>query len=334
MILNTYSVLSLFIAALTGGLALVVGAASLRIALAWARPVSGERRAALESRSHLLLLAAVVVLWVKIASWPLFYLTLQSFVPFLQGAMCIFGVSRARPTLGAAAQILKPVAFLLIGAWLLLNRLDRYADTAPLFRRKLLLLSLVGLVVAADGATDLAYLVTFRRDAEVACCTGFFDLPGRATARLSASLLGPGYEAWILPCYYASNAALLACMILAWRRVRAGRGRAAVPLAALVSAGNAVVTTVALFEGIAPRVMHLPYHRCLYCMWQYAPHSIGFTALFLLGTMAPLWAWILFVAGRHKETMGAWTRYLAALYGGGAAALGLSAVWVWASISL
>ena len=77
---------------------------------------------------------AVVILFIKLLSWPFFYATLQSYVPSIHGAMCIFGVTRIQPNMTTIAQILKPLVFFAVGAWLLLNRLDRKTETAPLLK--------------------------------------------------------------------------------------------------------------------------------------------------------------------------------------------------------
>lgn len=53
---------------------------------------------------------------------------------------------------------------------------------------------------------------------------------------------------------------------------------------------NASITVISTFEGIAPRVMKLPGHHCLYCMWQYAPWSVFFSVVFIIGTFSTLWA--------------------------------------------
>lgn len=336
MILNAYSIIALFLALVTGTIALALALASVKVYAGWGRGLSGEERSRMENRSTLLLLTAVVILSVKLLSWPLFYLTLQSFVPSIQGAMCIFGVTQARPALGAATQIMKPVVFLMIGSWLLLNRLDRHTDTAPLFRRKFLLLFLVSLVVLIDSTLDLTYLTTLPRNVEVACCTSFFDLPGRTTSLLPVSLFGESYRKGIVPLYYLSNFSLIVLLLVLFktglRPDRPGIAATMMGGAMAFSLIHSAVTVTAFFEVIAPAVMKLPLHHCLYCMWQYASRSIGFTALFLLGTLTPSWAFLLGTLGRHAESMDRLGRYLGNLYLGGAAGIGLSMIWVTAEL--
>ncbi len=312
MIVNAYSVSMLLIAILTGLLAMILGPLSFRVYQRWDGDLSGEERTAEENRSYLLLLIAIVILYIRLLTSPLFYATLQSYLPSVQGAMCIFGVTQLHPTLSGVAQVLKPLVLLLIGGWLLLNRLDRTSETVPFFRRKFLYLALISPVVLADSVVDLFIFTGFRVETDVTCCTGFFDLPGRATALLSVSLLGPGYASYMMPLYYVSGISLLSCMILSYlfsrrRSFTVGIARTRFLVLSgtnvLLSIVNAVVTVLTLFEVIAPRVMKLPNHHCIYCLWQSAPLSIPATALFAMGTMAPIWAFLLYTMGRHEETI-------------------------------
>jgi len=93
---------------------------------------------------------------------------------------------------------------------------------------------------------------------------------------------------------------------------------------AILAAINAVITIAALFEIISPKAMELPYHHCIYCMWQYAPTSIVMTALFVIGTFCPGWALLLAVAGRQypdKLVLRGYQRKLAVI---GMGCIGLS----------
>ncbi len=315
MIITPYTVITLFIAVLTGIIAVILFVSSSRVYLGLDGGASDTGRTEAENRSYLLLLLAKVVLYAKLLSWPLLYVTLQSYVPYLPGSMCIFGVTQAQPALSGVIQILKPLSFLLIGGWLLLNRLDRTTETAPLFRRKILFLSLVSILVAAESGAEVAYLVGFESQADVGCCTTVFDLPDRKTALLSSSILGEGYGPYLLPLYYLSNLTLVGLLGLAYRRLSGPGGRAAGVLgaAAVFSLLNSAVTAVAAFEKIAPEVMDLPYHHCIYCMWQYAPDSALATAFAIIGNFSPLWAVLIMLTGRHPETSGHLQRYAANL---------------------
>jgi hypothetical protein len=333
MILNAYTIIVLFIAALTGILALMLAVFSLREYRRFSMAGTGEERTATENRSYLLLLIATVILVVKLLSWPFFYVTLQSYVPHIQGAMCIFGVLQVDAGFSSFLQILKPVMFFLVGGWLLLNNLDRTTETAPLFRRKLLFLSLVSVIALVDSAGDVMYFTSFEGKADVTCCTLFFDLPERTTAMLTKSVLGEEYARYLLPLYYMTNIFFIAFMVISYIRFLPGRFISPpvnLQVLSLLGAGvvlsllNAVISLFALFEIIAPKIMELPYHHCIYCMWQYAPDSIVLTALSVLGTFSVNWAFLLYITGRHKETVPHMIKYVRNLYFMGITALAAS----------
>ena len=323
MILNAFTIIALFTAVVTGILALVLAVSSLREYRRFHLVSTGDERTAAENRSYLLFLTAAVILIVKLLSWPFFYVTLQSYVPHIQGAMCIFGVLQVNADFSNVLQIFKPVMFFLVGGWLILNKLDTTTETAPLFGRKLLFLSLVSAVALVDSAGDVIYFTSFEGEADVTCCTLFFDLPERSTAMLPMSFLGEDYERYLLPLYYLSNLFFIIFMVIGYVRFSPARF---IPLPvnlqtlSLLGAGaglsliNAIISLFALFEVIAPKIMALPYHHCIYCMWQYAPNSIVITALSIIGTFSVNWAFFLYAAGRHRETVPYMRKYVLNLY--------------------
>ncbi len=326
LILNTYTILFLFIAALTGLLAVPIGYLSLKTYLQTGNIVTEEERDTLVDRSYLLLLIASIVLAVKLGEWPLFYVALQNLIPHVHGAMCIFGVTQTQPILSDVVQVLKPFVFFGIGGWLILRRLGPAHEFFPLFRTKHLLLAAISLLIFMDSAMDLLYFTSFDTGADVACCTTVFDLAEGKQVALTTLLIGKGYDRVLLPLYFFSNITVIA--FLAYSSVRMTRGKPSLlrttAAGAILAAINAVITIAALFEVISPRAMDLPYHHCIYCMWQYAPMSIVMTALFVIGTFSPGWALMLAVAGRHQAdetTLLAFQRKLALI---GMGCIGLS----------
>jgi len=331
MILNTFTIISLFTAAVTGVIALVIVFFSLRVFYTSAPGLTSEEKTDVENRSYLLLYMATVILWVKLLSWPLFYFTLHSCVPYIPGAMCIFGVTQAQPYSGTTAQIIKPAVFFLIGGWLLLNGLDRHAETSPLFRRIIFFLGVLSIVVFADSVHDFMYLTSFDVSSDVSCCTTYFDLPDRASASVPVSLIGRDYEKYLLPFYYFSNVLMIAFLTVVSLRVFSLKTPARYTMSVLFSGAmlsliNAAVTVIALFEVIAPVVMGLPLHRCIYCMWQYVPGTILMTAFFVIGSFSVCWALLLYLLGRHEETSVRLSMWLKNLYLFAVTCLGISLV--------
>ncbi len=303
MILNAYSIIVLFSCLVTGVLAFLLTIFSLRISLKYKDGITDTERSELQDRAYLMLLIANVVLVIEILSWPLLYLTLQSYISYIQGAMCIFGVTQAQKSLSAVVQIYKPLVFFLVGGWLLLNKLDSATETSPLFKRKFLFLFIVSLLVMLDKLIEIYYITEFNVEVDVGCCTTVFDLPGRKTSVVSESIFGKYYREYLLYIYYVSNSVLVFFMAFSYRGVKAKKGGVLLSITALLAAFNSVVTILAFFETIAPVIMDTPGHHCIYCMWQYAPDSILITLLFIVGSFSPGWALLLYITGRHKETL-------------------------------
>ncbi len=318
MILNLFTIVILFVAGLSILLGVFLALSSLNLYRKWGKQLSQEGRSKGEEWAYLMALVAVVVLIVRIMSWPLFYATLASYVPLVQGAMCIYGVTRISPNLSNFLQVLKPVVFFLIGAWLILHHLDRTTKTSPLMRRKLLFLFIVSLFVSIDGGLDTLYFLSLNPRTPVSCCTTIFDIPSRATALISRSILGPMYEGFMLPLYYTSNLALLASLgFILWKGPLETnpKRRGIMGGVLLFTIINLTVTGLALIETIAPRLMGLPHHHDPYCLPLHVPDSPFIIALFMLGTFAPGWALMIEFLGWEKETAAIIPLYLRRLYG-------------------
>jgi hypothetical protein len=186
MILNSYAVLDAFLSLLRFGLGALVLLLAVLALRSWMRKAPGLEASEVESRCHLLFLAAGVLLVLNVVAWPLLYLLLQSYVPEWPGVMCVYGVtrigagsigpSRFLPALVTALQMLKPALVFLSGAWLALHLLNRNTRTAPLTGRVLMLLVLVGFLAVADAAIEAAYLAIPKKEVflSTGCCSEAF----------------------------------------------------------------------------------------------------------------------------------------------------------------
>jgi hypothetical protein len=313
MIFNAYTIVTLFIDVLTGILSIFLIVNTFKIYQKSKNSLQREERTDIENKSYLILLIAVVVLFVKLLSLPIFYVTLWSYIPHINGAMCIYGVTQVKPLLSSIVQIFKFVVFFFIGGWLILNRFDRTVETTPLFKRKFLLLFIVSILIFMDSIGGILYFTGFNIKGFVACCTTYFDLPERATAVIPASIIGKEYGKYMLAIYYMSNILLIAFLGVTFSRITS-HSIVTMIIAAEISLLNAVIAVFAILEVIAPEVMNMPLHHCIYCMWQYSPDSILMSAFLVIGTFAPGWALMLVLTGRHKDTADAMTRYLKKLY--------------------
>jgi hypothetical protein len=315
MILNAYTVLDAFTTLLRLSAGLLVVWLGLSAWWRWRGTLPSERRTFLEDRTYLLFLLATLLLFLNLASWPLLYLLLQSYVPeWGGGVMCIYGVtqigagsigpSRFLPGLLTALQLTKPLLVFVSGAWLVLYLLNRRTATAPLTPRVLLAIVLVGLVAVADATLEGAYLAIPKKEEfpSAGCCTPVFDNDSRSLQTFLVRMLGTDYVPWLWGAFYAINGSMaLALAIYAFRPGwRQGPLRLA-PLAvgALVSVP---VSLAFLIEVAAPALLHLPEHHCPYDLIPDVPESMAAVALLALGSFAVGWACVAAWFGRSAET--------------------------------
>jgi hypothetical protein len=314
MILNAYAVLDVFLALLR----LLVGLLVIGLALAawqWHRRGDApEDRKALEDSNYLLSLLTLLLLGLNLASWPLLYLLLQSYVSQWPGVMCIYGVtqvgarsvgsSRFLPGLLATLQALKPVEVFCNGAWFLLYWLNRHTRTGPLLSQLFLVLVACGALAVADAGVEVTYLLLPKKEEILAtgCCAGVFEEQSSLWAVLTSAVSKPERLPWLYGTFYGTNLAMLATLFGLTRGARPLRAFAAlVPLllGALVTLG---VGAVFLVEVVAPKVLHLPYHHCPYDLIPRAPDVLVGVAFFVWGTFSVGWAWIAARFARCPET--------------------------------
>jgi hypothetical protein len=313
MILNAYAVLDGFITLLRLVVALAVAGLAISGWRHSGRYDSANARTLLEDRFYLLFLLAFLLLALNLASWPLLYLLLQSYVREWPGAMCIYGVTqvgagsagpaRFLPGLVTALQWTKPLLVWLTGAWFVLYGLNRRTQTGPLMQRVLLALVALGVLAAADSAAEAAYLVIPKKEdfLSTGCCTAVV-LADSVSKRLPRAVLGENYRTELLAAHYFINVALLAAL-----------ARCCMPsrlhtitrwLAPLLVGGVAALAVGKLFlsEVAAPLLLELPYHHCAYDLIPRAPESVVGIALFLFGSFSVAWACAAGWCGNCSET--------------------------------
>ena len=304
MILNSYGVLLALVDVIRLALGLVALWLGLTAWLAGIRRRPSERSAA-EDRLYLTFLLTTVLVGLNLASWPLLYLLLQSYVSAWPGVMCIYGVtqigansdgtSRFLPELTTWLQLIKPVAVFLGGAWFALYLLNRRTQTGPLTGRLIWFLLPLGAITLADAGAELAYIVIPKAECvpSLGCCTVEAD----SRQLLPPILMSPGERKWLTAAYYLVNVALVAGVGLVARQPRAGR------LGLLLGAGLLAFATSAVFlvEVAAPALLHLPDHHCAYDLIPRVPESTVSVALYLAGGFSLGWAGVAYWLGRGAE---------------------------------
>src|SRR5262245_54934293 len=141
MILNTFAVVDFFLVILRFALGITVFWLSVAAWRSLKSPQS-DSNGKFDSRYSLLFLVAWPLMGLTVASWPVTYLLLQSYIPQWPGVMCIYGVtqvgtgsvgaSRFLPRLLLATQLLKPGVVFMSGAWCGLHVINQRTRTGPL----------------------------------------------------------------------------------------------------------------------------------------------------------------------------------------------------------
>jgi hypothetical protein len=201
-------------------------------------------------------------------------------------------------------QVMKPLAFFLIGGWLLFYGLDVSLKNRPLINQSIRLLIIVSTVAAVDGVAEVLFILLFSPPGvAVSCCTVVADLVIPARPLIPVPLLGAHYYSVLMAGYHGFNLGLAGFIgLLIWRK---NTRRVWLMLAAIAALLNGLITYGAFKEYLGPRLMKLPDHHCLYCMLQYRPISIGMLGLFVLGSFLAIWPlWLSRAVGANEAREG------------------------------
>ncbi len=306
MIVNPWSVSALTIDLLSAGLSAATAVQTGRLLLLSGGTLTNQEGQALtsrEDRMYLTFWMGTVLLGIRFVAWPLFYLVLHSFIPEIEGAMCIFGTRNMLPVLTRFLELLKPTLFFVGLVWLALFRLERFSTQSGrgmvagrMIGFFLLACSLLALV---DSIGTAVLWIRSSAELSVSCCTTVTDIPSRFTVWMPVSLFGPAYEQPLWYLFFLLNLCTVGLLVYAWMRVRGARKPVFLLLpAALASLINCILTVISYIEVIAPRLMRLPFHHCLYCMVQKIMDAPVFVALFIVGTCAAVAAAFVWIFGR------------------------------------
>ncbi len=299
MIINVYTLIMLFVAFLSLFLGGFLFYAALKTFLDFEPTIPSETKSKLEQKGYLIFLLACVILSVRMLAWPWFYFMLQSFVSEVPGAMCIFGVTQILPATVTFLQIIKPVSFFMMGGWLLCYYVDKSTPTAPLTRMNLFFLLIVCSILLADSIADIYYVLRMKPLMSVSCCATFFDVPLRPSAMIPQAIFGRHFQKMLFIMYYLTNIALIVLLFATlskkWPLLAPLPRKIILYGQAAIGIINIPVVIYAFIENIAPRLMQLPYHHCIYCLIGngLVPDAPIMLGLFVMGTFAIGWMGIL-----------------------------------------
>ncbi|MFB3888269.1 MAG: hypothetical protein ACE14S_02185 [Candidatus Bathyarchaeia archaeon] len=275
-----------------GALGLTIGILfpATRIYLRW-RKGDDEEKHELEKAFYLTYSAVVIILGIRLFLIPLYFWTMQGFVPMIPGAMCLWGVFNALPELTWGSLFLKlvvPVAYI---GWLLLSQINGKCKTHPLMQNMMAFFIVIAPLVLLDSAADI---FTFSRmtPVQVNCCSDAIDVGVRPIPILIGGVSGQV----ILLAVFFLLAALLALSLFLASKHRAAHWAA---LALSLPVGGILVLTIT--EALTPWLLRLPFHHCPFCLFFLHPLAILFTGLIWFALATPWLTWITSRLGRENE---------------------------------
>jgi hypothetical protein len=304
MSLDAFSVLVFFLAAVE----VVLGVAAVAIGVREARAPAGDDAVA-EARRPLLALVAGTLLAVALASMPLLWLLLASWVPRWPGIMCVEGVRRiGTSSVGVAAKLpllvhaldfTKPLLVFLAGAWLVLRR----GGGRNAVRRAALAAVMLGGAAIVDGAAAGAYVAIPKEEipAVGGCCMAAANETEREAGLTPAGASRDLDDTGRTALSFIAVASLLAAGAAIVARLPAAAGARTFLLAGLAAAS--LPKAVSFLADVAgPLLLGLPYHHCVWCAFATAPETIVGASLYLLGVFGAGWALVARIAAGGEDS--------------------------------
>ncbi len=307
MIVNIYTLIMLFVSFVSLSLGVYLFYSTLKMIYGFQKYISTETKSKFEQKGYLIFLVACVALSIRMLAWPWFYFMLQSFVSEVPGAMCMFGVTQILPSTVTFLQIIKPIAFFIMGGWFLCYYVDKSIPAAPFAKRILYLLLVVCGVLLTDSITDIVYVFRMKPLMSVSCCATFFDVPLRPSAMIPQAILGSHFEKILFVLYYVTNIILIVLLFMTlskkWQSLSPFLKKIILYSRAAIGVVNIPVVIFSFFEIFAPKIMKLPYHHCIYCFMGNGavPDAPIILGLFVMGTFAIGWMGILRLICKHDE---------------------------------
>ena len=256
----------------------------------WNTGNNAEEQYALEKKVYLIITILFIGFTLRIFMFPLWFLTLQSMIISISGAMCLVGVHNVNPQVSYISSALKLILPSLYAYWLILNFLDRKMETQPFMKKKLWLLTPIGLLILAETVLDITFLFSVP-PRQVSCCTSLFDVPRDDILQIAVE------STWRWVIIFYGMAVFIFCEILYFiiaqkKSMLSGKKwwfgkKWLMIIQTILILFTMFVFVLALQTKIAPLFMRLPFHQCIFCLCQTVWDALltffmVFSGLFLL----------------------------------------------------
>ena len=249
----------------------------VRIIRGWDLRSGSEGQLVLERRTYLVSTIMGYVMGFQLLSLFLFIHTADTLSPLFIGAMCAAGSLKVNG-FGYPALMVKIVACLLAGLWLIVNATDNQAYDYPLIRLKYRLLLFITPFVLAETILQGWYLLSLQPNIITSCCSVLFST---GTGSVMSDLLA-------MPHSRAKAMFLLSATLTAAAGLNVYlRGKGAI-LFAIVALCHAIVSIIALISFVSVYFYELPTHHCPFCLLHPEYGYVGYAlyAAILTGAIA------------------------------------------------
>ena len=266
-----------------------------------------EDKSKFERKGYLVFLLACVTLSIRMIVWPWFYFMLQSFVSEIPGQCACLALHRFSRPQSPSYKSSNPSLFLSWAAGCYVITLINLLPQRHLPGRTYSFFSSSAACFLADGVGDIYYVIRMKPLMSVSCCATFFDVPLRPSAMIPQAIFGGNFQKILFFVYYLTNIILIALLFTSmskqWVSVASLPRKIVLYSQYAMGIINIPVVIYTFIENIAPKLMLLPYHHCIYCfmgngMVPDAPIILG---LFVIGTFAIGWMGILRLLCKNGE---------------------------------
>lgn len=294
MILNAPTLLSLFLSGISILLAMVALATGVNCWWVSKHSIQSPQNRLFENRFHLLAIVLGTLAITRIVAWPHFYWLLKSYVSNLRpfGVMCAFGVTQTDISLTLSLQVLKPAILLGLTSWHLLGLVDRRTPHAPLRFTRMILALPLSVVMLIEAAMEMFFLFRDKAGQRITCCTPFIrtDSVLLPDDPIPLEHLGISSIKQLSVVYFVAHAIMIGLCVMGTRRASRSflTSSVLIGLTVLTGFSGLLITYVNWKQQVAPIVLQLPYHHCIYELITDTP-AMGLAAvLALVGHLGPL----------------------------------------------
>jgi hypothetical protein len=291
MIWTTSAILQLVLSITAIGLVILAVAKALDIYRKWD---SGdqEERYDLEKGAYLTSTAVIIALGIRVFMVPLFFGTMQGFIPSIPGAMCLWGVFNAIPALAWTDLFIKIALPVIYIGWLMVAHLNSKTGINSAIKGLMGFFLFTSPLVLLDSGLDIGIMLGIT-PVEVSCCSNAIDVGSRPLPATIGNIPG---QIILLAVFLATS--IVYAIILN----KAYKSRGMLIISLILSAALVLGFTVTVTEVLTPWLLDLPFHHCPFCLLFLHPLSVIFTITYWLGLAAP-WFILITTSFRGYDSM-------------------------------